>query len=236
MEIKKKDFFWPSYVDLLTALFAVVLVLFILSYYNFKTKKEELEKVVKIKEQEAAILNKVKANLKLFETDKEIFLYDTIYNRIQIAFEIKFKMGYQYFQISPDDIETDYSQTARNLDILGKKLENIILQFKNQKMTDSTMKDISYLMVISGSASRWGDENENYILSYKRALSLYKFWKNTSNIDFDASKYHDIIELQIAGIGAGGVGRYNTPFNSQNRREEEKNQRFIIYITPKLGK
>lgn len=236
MEIKNKDFFWPSYVDLLTALFAVVLVLFILSYYNFKNKKEELERIVKIKEQEASILNKVKANLKLFEADREIFLYDTVYNRIQLAFEIKFKKGYQYYQITQADIQSNYEQTVTNLSSLGNKLEKIILQFKDQKMKDSTMKDISYLMVISGSASRWGNDNENYILSYKRALSLYDFWKNKLNIDFDSSKYHDIIELQIAGIGAGGIGRYNLPFDSQDIKEEEKNQRFIIYITPKIGK
>jgi hypothetical protein len=236
MEHNKKDFFWPSYVDLMTALFAVMLVLFILSYFNFKNKKEELEGIVKIKEQEAEILNKVKANLKLFETDKEIFLYDTIYNRIQIAFEIKFKMGYQYYQIDSSHIATDYTQTTKKLDVLGNRLESIISQFKTQKMTDPTMKDISYLMVVSGSASRWGNEYENFILSYKRALSLYNYWKSVLKVDFDSPNYQDIVELQIAGIGAGGVGRFNVPFNPNNRIEEEKNQRFIIYITPKLGK
>jgi len=172
MDKKHKDFFWPSYVDLMTALFAVVLVLFILSYFNFKNKEIELEKVIKIKEQEAEILNKVKANLKLFESNKEIFFYDTIYNRIQLSFEIKFKTGYEYYQITPNDIQSDFIQTTKNLNALGIKLDNIILKFQKQKMTDSTMKDISYLMVISGSASRWGDEEQNYLLSYKRALFL----------------------------------------------------------------
>jgi len=103
-------------------------------------------------------------------------------------------------------------------------------------MTDLTMKDISYLMVISGSASRFGDENENFLLSYRRSLSLYKYWCQNLGVDFDSQKYHDIIELQMAGIGTGGVGRFNIPFNPNNRIEEEKNQRFIIYIAPKLGK
>ena len=52
---------------------------------------------------------------------------------LEIAFEIKFKMGYQYFQISPNDIETDYSQTTNKLDILGKKLESIILSSEIRK-------------------------------------------------------------------------------------------------------
>lgn len=234
MEHKEKDFFWPSYVDLMTALFAVMLVLFILSYFNFKKKKEELEGMIQVYKEDYQILNKVKANLKLFETDKEIFLYDTIYNRIQLAFEIKFKFG--KFQIIQEEIESDYAQTTKKLDILGRKLENIISQLKYQKMTDLTMKDISYLMVISGSASRFGDENENFLLSYRRALSLYKYWCQNLGIDFDSQKYHDIIELQMAGIGTGGVGRFNIPFDLKNRIEEEKNQRFIIYIAPKLGK
>jgi hypothetical protein len=236
MDGKRKDFFWPSYVDLLTALFAVVLVLFILSYFNFKNKRDELEDMIQIYKEDSEILNKVKSNLKLFDSDKEIFHYDTVFNRIQIAFEIKFNRGFEYWRIDSNDLESDYIETTQKLNSLGKKLNQIILLFNDQKNNDPSMKDISYLMVISGSASKYGDEFENYLLSYKRALSLYNYWKDDLGIDFNSPKYHEIIELQVAGIGTGGVGRYNYPYNPQNSAVEEKNQRFIIYITPKIGK
>ena len=236
MNDKNQDFFWPSYVDLLTGLFAVVLVLFILSYFNSIKNQKKLEEVIQIYKEDADILNKVKANLKLFDSDKDIFIVDTVHNRIQIAFEIGFESGYKYYNISENDLKSDYKITTKKLNELGNKLNQIILQFMNQKKTDSTMKDISYLLVISGSASKYGNEYENYILSYKRALGLYKYWKNNLDIDFDSPKYHSIIELQIAGIGIGGVGRYNFPYQANNKIEEEKNQRFNIYITPKIGK
>lgn len=238
MEVKRKDFFWVSYVDLMTALFAVVLVLFVLSYYNLSRKKQELENLVKIKEQEAAILNKVKANFKLFESEPDIFYFDSKYNRIQLSFEIKFRKGLQYFHLNTNDIEGNFQDTKKKLDELGTKLKSIIDEFQTQKKNDTLMKDISYLMVISGSASNFpGDNaNENYLLSYKRALSLHEFWKENLGIDFDSPQYHDIIELQISGVGFGGVGRFNVPYKSSNIAEEEKNQRFIIHIAPKIGK
>lgn len=239
MDDNRKNFFWPSYVDLMTALFAVVLVLFILSYLNFKNKVDELEGMVQIYEKDSKILNKVKANLKLFDTDKDIFDYDTILNRIQLRFRINFKTGYQYYKILPSHLDSNYSYsvTSGNLKQLGQKLASIIEQLKYQKENDSLMKDISYLMVVSGSASRFGDDYENYILSYRRAYSLYQFWRDTLNIDLDSEKFHEIVELQIAGTGVGGVGRFNDkPYDPQNESEEKKNQRFIIYITPKIGK
>ncbi len=238
MEKGSKNFFWPSYVDLMTALFAVVLVLFVLSYFNLSQKKVELEKLIKIKEKEAAILNKVKANNKLFDKDTSIFYFDTIYNRIQLKFQINFKTGYQYFHITPGDIVGDFKNTKENLDALGQKIKSIIDTFKGQKYTDSSMKDISYLMVISGSASRLpnDDEYQSSILSYNRALYLYKYWKDSLGIDFDSPEYHSIIELQISGMGFGGVGRYNYPFKEGNTEVEKKNQRFIISIAPKIGR
>lgn len=238
MEEKRKDFFWTSYVDLMTALFAVVLVLFVLSYYNLNKKKKELEDLVKIKTEEAEILNKVKSNFKIFETEPEIFYFDTIYNRIQLKFQINFKTGYQFYQINEQDINGNYSQTKSNLDALGNKIKSIIDTFKRQKDTDPAMKDISYLMVISGSASRLkgDDEYQSSILSYNRALFLYKYWKENLGIDFDSPQYHEIIELQISGVGFGGIGRFNIPYNLNNVNEEKKNQRFVISIAPKIGK
>lgn len=222
----------------MTALFAVVLVLFVLSYYNLNKKKEELENLVKIKEKEAAILNKVKSNFKIFETEPDIFYFDTIYNRIQLKFQINFKTGYEFYHIREQDIDGDFSKTKRNLDALGRKFRTIINSFKVQKDTDPAMKDISYLMVISGSASRLvgDDEYQSSILSYNRALFLYKYWKDYLGIDFDSPEYHEIIELQISGVGFGGIGRYNDPYNPDNLTEEKKNQRFVISIAPKIGK
>jgi hypothetical protein len=238
VEEKHKDFFWTSYVDLMTALFAVVLVLFVLSYYNLNKKKKELEDLVKIKTEEAAILNKVKSNFKIFETEPDIFYFDTVYNRIQLKFQINFKTGYQFYHINEQDINGNFSQTKSNLDALGNKIKSIIDTFKRQKDTDPAMKDISYLMVISGSASRLkgDDEYQSSILSYNRALFLYKYWKENLGIDFDSPQYHEIIELQISGVGFGGIGRFNIPYNVNNVNEEKKNQRFVISIAPKIGK
>ena len=35
-----KDFFWPSYVDVMTNLFAITLVLFVVSFFLFKGKND----------------------------------------------------------------------------------------------------------------------------------------------------------------------------------------------------
>ena len=40
-----KTSFWPSYVDIMTTLFAIMLVLFVVSYSRFKIKEAELKKM-----------------------------------------------------------------------------------------------------------------------------------------------------------------------------------------------
>lgn len=82
--------------------------------------------------------------------------------------------------------------------------------------------DIRYLVVIEGMSSR-DNYPLNYELSYERSLALFRFWEQHA-IRFDPA----ICEVQIAGSGIGGVGRYSG-------KNEFKNQRFLIQVVPKIG-
>jgi hypothetical protein len=84
---------------------------------------------------------------------------------------------------------------------------------------------VSYLLIIEGQAST-DDYAQNNELSYKRALSLFKFWfpnQKTANL-----KFYDLpCEVIIAGAGCmEGKPRAN---------RNEDNQRFLIRILPKPG-
>ena len=64
MDQDRKDFFWPSYVDLMTALFLVMLVLFVLSYKRFQDKQRTNENLIaelKVQVQEKRKLDEIKA-------------------------------------------------------------------------------------------------------------------------------------------------------------------------------
>lgn len=41
-----KGSFWPSYVDVMTTLFAIMLVLFVVSFSRFKIKNDQLQELV----------------------------------------------------------------------------------------------------------------------------------------------------------------------------------------------
>ena len=82
--------------------------------------------------------------------------------------------------------------------------------------------DDRYLIVIEGMASKDGYA-QNDELSYRRSLALARLWER-NNVSFDPN----ICELQIAGSGTKGIGRFSGS-------DEVKNQRFLIQIVPKIG-
>jgi len=240
---RNNQFFWVSYSDLMTSLFFIMLVLYVLSFVlwkqnmnNLKTKTDELENVkdsLVILAEKYKIIETVEKNLEPLKKDDRLFKYDKKYKRYQLAFDVTFKEN--RFKISSNDLK-NYHSTIVNLTTVSKKLKEVIAHLEELKKTDTTYNNISYLLVISGSASDLpGNSVElNYILSFKRAYYLYKYWKENLNIDFDDERYHNLIDFQIAGNGIGGVGRF--PKNSiNNYASERKNQRFIINIIPKIG-
>ncbi|GAC1604588.1 MAG: hypothetical protein NVS3B25_33860 [Hymenobacter sp.] len=68
---ESKDFFWPSYVDLMTALFLTMLVMFVLSFKLFKDKQRDNDQLIydlKVQVQEKRKLDEIKAALKRLES------------------------------------------------------------------------------------------------------------------------------------------------------------------------
>ena len=71
---KNKESFWPSYVDIMTTLFAVMLILFAVSYARFKKKEGELEMLLNDYKDIINIYSKVDS------IDKSSFYaYDSLY-------------------------------------------------------------------------------------------------------------------------------------------------------------
>ena len=190
--MKKKDsIFWVSYSDLMTSMFFIMLVLFVLSTGYLKsvldTTKGQLKK---IEELQAAVK----------ELPKDYFVYQPQYKRFKLNKEIHFDAG--------------SSRIKRKYYSYLKKVGTSILKLVNNLSQDERYKkfDIKYLIVIEGMASK-DSYKYNYELSYKRSLALYKFWK-ANNIIFDPN----ICEIQIAGSGTDGIREFSGANERKNQQ------------------
>lgn len=226
------NYFWMSFSDLMTSLFFVVLVLYVLTYVMLKNKENELESTVEDLQNKLAVYDMVEENLKPLKEDTQLFQYEQDYKRFVLAFNVKFAQA--QYAIKRGHLE-EYDVTISKILAVGQQLKNTIDHIADQKRTNPALENISYLVIISGYASKLSNPNqwEDYSLSYKRAYYLWVFWKE-NGIDFEDVNYKGLVDLQISGNGWGGVGRFESDPKNQFKNEA-KNQRFIIQIIPKIG-
>ena len=232
MKKKGESFFWTSFADLMTSLFFIVLALYVLTYIMLKKKEKELVNTVADLKHKLEVYELVEQNLKPLKQDTLLFRYEENYKRFTLAFDVNFALGKS--QIQRGDLN-NYDVTATKIESVGKQLQITIDNLARNKADNPAMNNVSYLVIISGYASHLvsGSQISDYELSYQRAYNLWGYWKNIG-IDFEANKYKGLIDLQIAGNGWGGVGRFERdPENFM--ANETKNQRFIIQIVPKIG-
>lgn len=243
-QTQNKDFFWPSYVDLMTALFLTMLVLFVLSYKLFQDESGRLKaKLVQLQ-----AIQRIENSLHAMMSDSSLFRYDPRFRRYTLARDVAFMGG--KWDLSHPQTSLKNPIDSQYLAATGIKLRSIVDSLLVHKQRDAGMRDVSYILAVVGSSSNlYKDpahpeydnyaytnyENWNYILSYQRAKSLYDFWKVHHIVDFDDKRYHDVVELVLSGNGLGGVGRYNEK-GDVYFLEEKKNQRFLIQIIPKVGR
>ena len=83
---RNKESFWPSYVDIMTTLFTVMLILFAVSYARFKLKQGQLELLVKEYKDIIDVYSRVD------EIDKSpYYAYDSLYLKHTITISIAYQ-------------------------------------------------------------------------------------------------------------------------------------------------
>lgn len=205
---KKRDFFWLSYSDLMTSLFFVMLVLFVLVYTmqakligDQKAKADELDEIHRIQEA-------------LDNLDKKYFILDERNKRYKLKTDISFKGNSFNIRDIPINLRIDLIKA-------GKNIYNLM-----QKLTAEN-PNVNYLLIVEGNTQRAFDNFKNmpdigYKLSYNRSLSLVNYWSQ-NGINF--RKFNNC-EILIAGSGYFGKSREII---------EDENRKFTIQITPKIG-
>ena len=249
MDGKNNGTFWPSYVDIMTTLFAIMLVLFAVSFGRFKIKEWE----------QAETMNMLKSLVDEYENI--ITVYSTVgtidstryfdYDKTHLKHLFTIDVEYQPKEYRIEKLKLDITNPAeaeqKREDIIsaGKLIKSTIQKLENN---DSIDDNIKFLVIIEGQSSKVKfDENDwrnNYTLSYLRARFINEYWKE-NGIDIEAI---DGCELIVSGSGEGGVPRIipnakelhqlypnENDYQKHWKEEEEKNQRFLIHIVPVIG-
>lgn len=205
---KRESFFWTSYSDLMTSLFFVMLVLFVLAIAVLRNSMAKTEMEL--------------ANAKrLLQIDKQfqplVQSGSFVYYEATRKFVAKDFLGVEIFLPNETVILPKYTNKVV---AIGKEIEILL------KTLSEENPDFSYLMILEGNMANTydhrisRDNNNGYKISYERALAVYQLWQRKG---IDLRKYNT--EVQICGSGFNGIDR---------DKVEDNNKRFTIQILPKI--
>lgn len=197
-----------SFSDLMTSLFFVVLVLYVLTYVMLKKEQNKLE----IENEKLNQILQLEQQFKPLQNDNDfIYLPDC---KKYISKELN---SIEIFEPNKSAILEKYKSSTIKV---GNKLEDLL------KDLNVANANFSYLIIIEGNmANSWdkkfsNDSEYGYKKSYERALAVYNLW---SNNNIDLRKYNS--EILISGSGFNGLCR---------DKVEKNNKRFSIQIIPKI--
>lgn len=182
MAQKGESFFWTSYSDLMTSLFFVMLVLFVLVIILLHKRMEASE-------------TQLREIHRIEESTKELgrnlyFTYRPEYKKYVLNIQVKYPKGKSNLN---DMIAADKETKLAQLANAGWTIQQFL----------SNHSENQYLLVIEGQASR-DPYVYNYELSYQRALALMRFWMVDCNIQFGHN-----CEILISGSGDGTLDTHS---------------------------
>lgn len=190
---RKESYFWTSYSDLMTSLFFVMLVLFVITvallHSRIKATEEELSKIKEIEKS-------------IEQIDTKYFVYDTTFKRHTIK---NVNVSFQTNSANIKDIQPS--------ELLKLAQAGYAIQEFMKKAKDS-IPEAQYLLIIEGQSSKDGF-TFNDELSYNRARSLVRYWENDCWLDFNNM---DNCELMISGTGENSKFRVQPDIPPNNQR------------------
>ncbi len=192
MKKGKESFFWTSYSDLMTSLFIIMLVLFVLVIVLLHKRMEAtINELEDIKRVEASTQ----------DLEGEYFSYNKEYEKFILNIDCQ-------FPVRKYDINLLDEKTRAKLMDAGQQVKDFLERHSENQ----------YLVIVEGQASANSElwTEYNYNLSYQRALSLIKFWATNPKVVFSEKN----CELQIAGSGDGRLSAktMRDPVNEKNQR------------------
>ncbi|WP_017733016.1 hypothetical protein [Nafulsella turpanensis] len=246
--MKKGSYFWIGFSDLMTSLFFIMLVMYVITFAYLKFGEGTIESITRERDDLAGRLtdlmkerDALKAQMDGMEGEilklvNEVDKFNEIKN-VEAALST---LDEKYYSFDPDNkryklnIDVQFPSNKSDIKKLPAKERDQLkkagreLYGKVSKLVNEN-KEIEYLLVIEGNTQRSGDNwkripNVGYMLSYERALALFNFWK-ANGIDFN--QLNGQCEVIIAGSGYFGQSR---------EAFEPNNRRFSIQVTSKVGK
>lgn len=192
MKKSKESFFWTSYSDLMTSLFIIMLVLFVLVIVLLNKRMEAT--IIELED-----IKKVEASTR--DLEGKYFTYNKEYEKFILNIDCQ-------FPVSKYDIELLSDTTRSQLMDAGQQVKDFLKKHSNNQ----------YLVIVEGQASANSEKMTefNYELSFQRALSLIKYWATNPNVKFSDRN----CELQIAGSGDGRLSAktMRDSVNEKNQR------------------
>ncbi len=139
--MKKSGFFWVGFADLMTSLFFIMLILYVVSFALYKKQIGKidiitgaLEKTIKelklsvsdlektkglliIQAEKAKIIDDVEKNLEPLIKNSSLFKYEEKYKRFTLAFNVNFNIG--KYKIDRRSLK-NHKGTIKNISDVGK--------------------------------------------------------------------------------------------------------------------
>lgn len=245
----RRNHFWVSFSDLMTTLFVLMFVLFLIflskglrlnaanndceedladakfELAECETKRDDLIKELKSLEGEQvakATLEKIEVIQSIDEALRALPQNLFAYDELSQRFRLSLEVNFQPQSSNILDVPRHVREKLREA---GLEIQQKIRELNSEKNNEK----FSFLLIVEGNTQQFENNWQNsmgievgYNLSYNRALALVDYWKQ-NGIDFRNS---GDVELLIVGSGYFGAGRSNV---------ETENRRFTIQITPKIG-